>query len=149
MIVDEPRVELLPAGRGLLLGPGLDGLRDAERDAGQVALLHLLGTGRERRGGRRRDGGGGGHLHDEVQLSAVEAYVDAPLRQLGADLGGGLGDGLHQGEAGARVQGVAEALGHLARLLATRLGRGEEVAAEAVDVRRDVHAHHYDITVTS
>ncbi len=89
------------------------------------------------------------HLDHEVELAAVEADVHAALGQLGADLGGGLGDGLHEGQSGAGVQRVAEALGHLAGLVATGLGRGQQVATEAVDVRRDVHAHHYDITVTS
>jgi len=32
---------------------------------------------------------------------------------------------------------------------AGRLGSREQVAAEAVDVRRDVHAHHDDIIMTS
>ena len=36
-----------------------------------------------------------------------------------------------------------------ADLVAGTLGGGQQVAAEAFDVRRDVHAHHYDTTMTS
>ena len=107
------------------------------------------GPGRGRRRGSGRCDARRCHLDHEVELAAVEPHVHAALGQLGADLGRGLGDGLHEGQAGAGVQRVAQALGHLAGLVATGLGGGQQVAAEAVDVRRDVHAHHYDITMTS
>ena len=103
------------------------------------------GSGRGRRRGRRRCGRRG-DVDDEVELAAVEAYVDAAVGQLGGDLGGGLGDRLHQGEPGRRGQGEDEALGGLLDVVAPGLGSGDEVLAEALDVRRDVHAHHYDIT---
>ena len=101
-------------------------------------------------------GGGGGagalagaRLDDEVELASVEAYVDAAGPHLGGDLGSGLGDGLHQREPGRGLQGQREPLGGLLGLRPSGLGGGDEVAAEAVDVRRDVHVHHYDTTVTS
>ena len=97
-------------------------------------------------GGAGGAGALGRALDHEVELAAVEPDVDAAGRHLGGDLGGRLGDGLHQGQPGGGVEREGEALGGLAGLGAGGLGGGDEVPAEAVDVRRDVHAHHRDIT---
>jgi hypothetical protein len=88
-------------------------------------------------------------VDDEVQVAAVQSDIDATRRHLGSDLGGGLGDRLHHRQPGRRVEREPEPLRGLAHLLAGTLDRGGQVAAEAVDVRRDVHAHHYDTTMTS
>ena len=69
------------------------------------------GGGGDRRG-RRRD------VDQEVEVAAVEPYVDAAVRHLGGDLGGGLGDRLHDRQPGAGVEGEAEALGGLAGVVA-------------------------------
>ena len=82
-------------------------------------------------------------------FSPWEAYVDATVRHLGGDLGGGLRDRLHDRQPGAGLEGEAEPLGGLAGLLAGGVGGGDERGPEALDVRGDVHVHHYDITVTS
>ena len=100
-------------------------------------------------GGAGADGCGGAALDDEVELAAGRAGRRRPRRQLGGDLGGGLGDRLHQGQPGGGVEGEHEALGGLPCLVAARLGGRDEVAAEALDVRRDVHVHHYDIKMMS
>src|SRR5204863_1172593 len=89
------------------------GLRDAEGDAGEVSVLDVLG--RRRRGwcgrGRRGD------VHEEVEVATIEAYVDAAVRHLRGDLGGGLRDRLHDRQPSAGVEGEAEPLGGLAGLL--------------------------------
>ena len=99
-------------------------------------------------GGAAAPGGPAG-LDDERELAAVEPDVDATGRHLGGDLGGGLGDGLHQREPGGGVEGEGEPLGGRLGLGAGGLGGCEQVAPEAVDVRRDVHVHHDDTNVTS
>ena len=100
-------------------------------------------------GGAGGRGGPGRSVDHERELAAVEPDVDATGRHLGGDLGGGLRDGLHQREPGGGVEGEGEPLGGRLGLGAGGLGGREQVAPEAVDVRRDVHVHHNDIIVTS
>ena len=121
-----------------------------ERDPGDAALLLVLRARRRGRGAAEPAGWAARRGVDhERELAAVEADVDATGRHLGGDLGGRLGDGLHQGQAGGRVEGEGEPLGGGVGLGAGRLGGREQVAPEAVDVRRDVHVHHDDIIMTS
>ena len=125
-----------PDRAGELLGLGLDRLGEPQRDPGDAAVLLVLRGRRRRRGGRgRRRGRPAGASTDERELAAVEPDVDAAGRHLGGDLGGGLRDRLHQREPGGGVEGEGEPLGGRAGLGAGGLGGGEQVAAEAVDVR--------------
>ena len=80
--VDQPGVEGLPVAGGVLLGPGLDRLRDAKRDPGHVGVvLDLVGA---RRAGRQwGEGNGRWNLVErdhEVEVASVEAYVDRATR---------------------------------------------------------------------
>jgi hypothetical protein len=146
--VDQPGVEALAGGRGGVLGLGLDRLREPEGDPGDAAVLVRLG-GRRRRGRRGRTGRALGRVHHEVELTAVEAYVDAPGRHLRGDLRRGLADRLHQRQTGRRVERERQPLRGLLELGTRALGRREQVSTEAVDVGGDVHVHHSDINVMS
>ena len=80
-------------------------------------------SGRRAERAARRGGRGRGDVDDEVELAAVEAYVDAAGGHLGGDLGGGLGDRLHQGQPGGGVERHGQPLGGLRDLGAAGLGR--------------------------
>ena len=147
---DEPGVEALPGGGRLLLGPRLDALRDPERDASQVAVL-LLGRGRRRRRrgrlraslpaarSRRRSRSSRPLSRTSTLPSGSSAVISAAAWEMASIRASrALGSSAYD-----------EPLGRLLELVAARLGRGDEVATQAVDVGGDVHVHHSDITVTS
>ena len=144
--VDEPGVERVAGPGRELLGLGLDRLGEPEGDPGDAALLLVLDARGRRRGRRGRGRGRRARGVDhERELAAVEADVDPTGGHLGGDLGGGLRDGLHQRQPGGGVEGEGQPLGGRLGLGAGGLGGCEQVAPEAVDVRRDVHVHHDDI----
>ena len=147
--VDQPGVERVAGPGRELLGPALtdSGIRRVIRATPPSSSILVAGRRRGRR--RGRGSGGAGARDHEVELATVEPDVDAARRHLGGDLGGRLGDGLHQREPGRRVEGEGQPLGGRLGLGAAGLGGREQVAAEAVDVGRDVHVHHDDIIVTS
>ena len=131
-----------------LLGLRLDRLGEPQGDPGDGAVLGLLGAGR-RRGRRRGRGRRRCGFDHEVELTAVQPDVDAADRHLGGDLRGCLGDRLHQRQPGRRVERERQPFRSCVRLGPGRLGGREQVAAEVLDVRGDVHVHHDDITMTS
>ena len=107
--VDQPGVEGVPGLGGGLLGLGLHRLGEPERDPGDAALL--LG-GRRRR--RRRRGAGAARGRPpwttKSRSRPSSRTSTPPVGHLGGDLGGGLGDRLHQGQPGGRVEREPEPL---------------------------------------
>ena len=142
--VDQPGVQRLAELVRGLLGADLDRLGQAQGDPGLAGVLGLRGRGRLR-GSRRRRGLGGVEVGDhELRLAAVHPDVDRVVVERAGDLGGGLGERLEQHHPGGRVEGEGEAIGGLLRLGTACRGGVGEVAAKAVDVRRELH----DVTMT-
>ena len=103
------------------------------------------GAGRSGRGRRRRRLLGRQPRDHELGVAPGHPDVDRVVLERAGDLGRGLGQRLEQHHPGGGVEGQREALGGGLGLGATCGGGVGQVAAEAVDVRRELH----DATVTS
>ncbi len=95
-------------------------------------------SGRRRRGLLARGGGRRRDRH-ELRLAAAQPQLDRAGRQLARDLVGGGRERLEQREPDRRLQRGGQALRQRTGLLAARLGGDGELAAELLDIRREVH----------
>ena len=89
----------------------------------------------------------GGRLagHRDADVAPVEAHLDHAVAQRRGDLRGEIGERVHDGQPGGRLDGGAEQGGGLPGLLVTGAGRGGEVLPQLADVLTEVH----DTTVAS
>jgi hypothetical protein len=139
----QPRVdgEALAAGR--VLDPGLELFGKAQGDPGRRPVVgvgscrgHDVVRGRSLLHdlvGRRRS------ADHEADVAAPEPDVHGTGSQLAGDLLGRRREGAEQGEAQRRLQRGREPLGQCSRLVTTDLGGGEQLRAQLVDVRSEVH----------
>ena len=87
----------------------------------------------ERRGPASGSGSGsalGSPADRDADVAAVEAHLDHAVPQRGGDLGGQVGERVHDRQPGGRLDGGAEQRGGAPRLLVAGSGRGGEVLAQ-------------------
>lgn len=82
---------------------------------------------------------------DQLRVTAAEADLDNCVGQLVGHLGGGDTERLEQHHAQRRLYGIGQPIRRVPDISGRGIGRGGQVVAEAVDVRREVH----DVMVTS
>ena len=130
-----------PSGTGRL-GPGLQRLGQAQGDADDgLVVVGVSGLGGRRGGGRAFD-----HEH---RLAAAKTHVDGHAGQGLADLGGGLGEGVHQGQPQCRIQRQHQPLGRRPDVRAPHLGGAAQVLAQGFDEVGDVHERQFDTIMVS
>ena len=143
---DQPCVERQTFASRRLFDPGLEPFREPEVEPGGASFVAAGGD----------DGGGGGaprsgdvgglearQGHDELGVAAAQADVHRSRRQLPRDLVGCRGQRLEQDETHCRFQPRGEPLDGGSALGSTRVGSGEQLLAQGLDVHREVHVSHY------
>ena len=95
-------------------------------------------------GGRLRRLGRGGRSDDEADVPAAEPHVDGAGRDLAGQLLGRMRQRAEQHQADRGLQRGGEPLRQGAGLLATGVGRGQQVPPELFDEGREIH----DVTMT-
>src|SRR5919197_353128 len=86
---------------------------------------------------------------DELRVTAGEAHLDVPVRQLAGDLDRGLAEDVHQAEPEGWLQRRSDPASGISRRFIAHPGDGGKILLERLDEGRDVHARQYDITVMS
>ena len=81
----------------------------------------------------------------DPDVAPVEAHLDHPVAERRGDLRGEVGERVHDGQPGGRLDGGAEQGGGLPGLLVAGPGRGGEILAQLADVLTEIH----DTTVAS
>ena len=97
-------------------------------------------------GGRRVSG----HAHDdELGIPPLQAQLDRLPAQFGADLSGGVRQGLEDRHPHGGIERWRDSFDRVGQVVpAGRSGR-QQISPQVLDVPGDVHVHHYDIRVMS
>ena len=138
-------------------------LTDSRSRPAACSMSALSCSGRRRlmravRAPRRLSGGAGGAASaaagsagargdDEVGLAAAQAQLDGARGQLARDVVGGGRQRIEQHQPDRRIQRSGQALSERAGFVTAGVGGDGELAAEVLDVGRQVHGRQYGTTV--